>query len=111
MRSGNHSAGKRLDDGTWTCSECGAESMDFEMFEEAGVLEECLSRKSEKQRESEEKEAMKALVDAALAEKWIADARSSFEKLGTASLSAGSEYDELLAKILSEPIRWADSDE
>ena len=99
MRSGNHSAGERLDDGTWTCSDCGAESMDFEMFEEAGVLEDCLARKKVVEPASGSPEAMKALVDAALAEKWIADARLSFEQMGGAALDAAGKIDALAMSL------------
>lgn len=103
MRSGNHESAKKRPDGTWTCSACGAESLDFELFEEVGVMESCLPDPT-----GAEKTA--AIMAAAQAKQWIEDAEAAHHAAvcGTAVSEAAEILRDLTSKgLLSTPRRSA----
>lgn len=97
-KTGGHMAKKvsahadpKFTDGVWVCSVCESESMDKQMFEEAGEWEEC-AKKHARVATGEEKDALGRYVAGAEAKqnldratKAIKDFRAGMEKLGLAA--------------------------
>lgn len=100
-RSGNHAKGVCLEDGTWTCSACGAESKDFEMFEDVGALEECLSKNSADAVLRGSPEEFQGFIKAAEAQKWISDMTTQYKKMSVAAECAGKSFQEYLKTALA----------
>lgn len=98
-KSKTHSAAEFLEeDSVWWCDECDSESMDFELFEEAGEVEDCLIRGAyrEKQKAVQEVEDLVAWADVERAKNWIASTKkmnTSMEKMSKAAESAAEKMD------------------
>ena len=92
-KSRNHSEA-RFEDGSYVCSLCGAESLDFELFEEAGEDEDCLARGVEAGTVPDPND----VVDWAKVEqsrKWIEEARASFVQLSKTATVTTRQFEEL----------------
>lgn len=79
LKSGNH-ADAELDGKSWSCSACGSESMDYQLFEELGDIESCI-----------EKHGPPAVIAKMPEEKLVRAARAKIYELGQAAQYAEGE--------------------
>ena len=80
-------------DGLWSCEVCGSESLDFELFEEAGEIEGCLSRGGGVAHGGETEVGF---PDVERVREWMEASRVSFETMGRAAEKATTQMQELM---------------
>ena len=98
IASGNHHDGTKDAEGMWVCSSCGAESRDFELFEEAGAMEGCIDLYGKPEVKVSDKDMV------LYAE--IARARQKIDELRDAMTGVGEAANEA-SKIVGR-VKWAD---
>lgn len=84
--SGEHSAGRKNEDGEWICTACGGESFDLELFEQFGRDNGCLVKGGGKTGDP-----LVHMSDVQRAQKYIEDAKNAMTDLGDATKSGSPD--------------------
>lgn len=80
--------------GFWYCDECGAETSDFELFEDSGRYEDCVSR-AVKEEAAEKANDVVAWADVERVRVHMDEVRGSFKRLGEAASEVEKKFSDL----------------
>lgn len=97
-QSGNHAQASQSESGEWHCDFCGAEAVDFDLFEEAGVYEKCLESASATGVDSPRSAIHREEIEKAQA--WIKGSNLRFQEIGEAANPSSITMKELAKKFL-----------
>lgn len=97
-QSGNHAQASQSESGEWHCDFCGAEAVDFDLFEEAGVYEKCLESASASGVDCSRSTIHREEVEKAQA--WIKASKLRFQEIGKSANRSSIMMKELAKKFL-----------
>lgn len=89
MQKSKQHAKPSFDEGVWSCTECGAETGDFELFEESGEFEDCIARAVDEGVVPDPNDVV-AWAEVERVRKHIEGVRGSMKAMGEAAEKAGT---------------------
>lgn len=101
-QSGNHAQASQSETGEWHCDFCGAEAVDFDIFEEAGVYEKCIESANAGDTNSSRSTIHREEVEKAQA--WIKASSLRFQEIGEAANRSSVSMKELAKRFLDVKI-------